>query len=294
MTSTINESTAVLTNVEDLSITNTNASNTDGGYVDVAGTFVTLNRVGIVGFKHNLILDQTELADFTDCLFEIPLTGWVWLVNDASYTPAALSGFTNRIGFHHCQFNGTAGAVLDDGGYVHAFNDCNFNGGGNHIRAAAVVGLKISGGEYESASATNFSFHSTTWQGVSVGNCLNVDIGGGAVIVPTIGNTCIDFVTLGISAVTLGNIYLGNTTNTKISGVTNVGSLTLVGPFINGGGGPTISGSATVMQNLNHENTSLYFPPISSAGVQNNVLFQNSATGRLSFKDSSGVVNALY
>jgi len=294
MTSTINASTAVLTNVEDLTITNTNALNTNGGYVDVAGTFVTLNRVGIVGFKHCLILDQTELADFTDCLFEIPLTGWVWLVNDSSYTPTALSGFTNRIGFHHCQFNGTAGAVLDDGGYVHAFNDCNFNGGGNHIRAAAVVGLKISGGEYESASSANFSFHSTTWQGVSVGNCLNVDIGGGAVIVPTIGNTCIDFVTLNISAVTLGNIYLGNTANTKISGVSNVASLTIVGPLVNGGGGPTISGSAALMQNLQYESTSLYFPPISSAGVQNNVLFQDSATGKLSFKDSSGAVNALY
>ena len=294
MTSTINGSTAVLTNVEDLSIVNTNPSNTNGGYVDVAGTFVTLNRVGIAGFKHCLILDQTELADFTDCLFEIPLTGWVWLVNDSSYTPTALSGFTNRIGFHHCQFNGTTGAVLDDGGYVHAFNDCNFNGGGNHIRAAAVTGLKINGGEYESASAAIFSFHSTTWQGNSVGNCLNVDIGGGAVVVPTLGQTCIDFVTLGISGVTLGNIFLGSTANTKISNVSNVGTLTIVGPLVNGGGGPTISGSATYMQNLQYESASLYFPQISASAVGNNVLFQDVATGKLSFKDSTGVVNALY
>jgi hypothetical protein len=294
ISSTINGSTAVLTNVEDLTIQNTNASNTDGGYVDVAGTFVTLNRVQIAGFKHCLILDQTELADFTDCLFEIPLTSWVWLVNDGTYTPGSLSGFTNRIGFHHCQFNGTTAAVLDDGGYVHAFNDCNFNGGGNHIRAAAVIGLKISGGEYESSSSTNFEFHSTSWQGLSVGVCINVDIGGGAVIVPTLGQSCIDFVALGISAVTIGNVYLGNTVNTKISNIANVGALTIVGPVINAGGGPTTSGSATFMQNLLFSNTSLYFPPISAAGVFNNVLFQDSATGKLSFKDSSGVVNALY
>jgi len=294
MSSTINGSTAVLTNVEDLTIQNTNALNTNGGYVDVAGTFVTLNRVGLAGFKHCLILDQTELADFTDCLFEVPLTSWVWLVNDGTYTPGSLSGFTNRIGFHHCQFNGITASVLDDGGYVHAFNDCNFNGGVNHIRAAAVTGLKISGGEYEGASAANFSFHSTSWQGLSVGNCLNVDFGGAAVIVPTVGNTCIDFVTLGISGVTIGNVFLGNTVNTKISNVSNVGVLTITGPTVNGGGGPTISGSATYMQNLQFDNTSLYFPPISAAGVFNNVLFQNSATGKLSFKDSSGVVNALY
>ena len=293
-TSTINGSTAVLTNVEDLTIQNTNALNTDGGYVDVAGTFVTLNRVQIAGFKHNLILDQTELADFTDCLFEIPLTGWVWLVNDASYTPTSVSGFTNRIGFHHCQFNGTTASVLDDGGYAHAFNDCNFNGGVNQIRAAAVIGLKISGGEYESASSTNFEFHSTTWQGGSVGNCLNVDIGGGAIIVPTVGNTCINFASSGISCVTIGNVFLGNTTNTKISNVSNVGALTITGPTLNGGGGPTISGSATYMQNLQFDNTSLYFPPISASGVFNNVLFQDAATGKLSFKDGTGVVNALY
>ena len=294
MTSTINGSTAVFTNVEDLLIKNTNASNVDGGYVDVAGTFVRMERVGIEGFKHNLILDQTELADFTDVDFEIPLTSWVWLVNDSSYTPTALSGFTNRIGFHHCQFNGTTASVFDDGGYVHAFNDCNFNGGGNHIRAAAVIGLKISGGEYESASSTNFSFHSTTWQGASVGVCINVDIGGGAVIVPTVGQTCIDFVALGPSAVTIGNVYLGNTANTKISNVANVGALTIVGPVINAGGGPTISGSAAYMQNLMESGASLYFAPISASAVLNNVLFQNSATGKLSFKDSSGVVNALY
>jgi hypothetical protein len=143
-------------------------------------------------------------------------------------------------------------------------------------------------------AAANFSFHSTSWQGLSVGNCLNVDIGGAAVIVPTVGNTCIDFVTLGISGVTIGNVFLGNTVNTKISNVGNVGALTITGPTVNGGGGPTISGSATYMQNLQFDNTSLYFPPISAAGVLNNVLFTNSATGKLSFKDSGGVVNALY
>jgi len=292
MRSTINGSTAVLTNVEDLTIKNTNASNVNGGYVDVAGTFVTLNRVQIVGFKHCLILCQTELADFTDCLFEIGLTSVAWLVNDGSYVSGASSGFTNRIGFHHCQFNGKA--VLDDGGVAHAFNDCNFNGGGNNIRACGVGGFKISGGEFESASSDCILFASTSWQGASIGNCLNVFIGDGAYIVPSTGNTCINFSTGGASAVTIGNVFLGNSTNTKISNVSNVGSLTITGPILNGGGGPTISGTASYMQNLQFDNTSLYFPPIASSGVANNVLFTNSATGKLSFKDSGGVVNALY
>lgn len=34
--------------------------------------------------------------------------------------------------------------------------------------------------------------------------------------------------------------------------------------------------------------------PIVQSDVQNNVLFTNIATGKLSFKDSSGVINALY
>ena len=292
MSSTLNGSTAVFTNVEDLLIKNTNASNVDGGYVDVAGTFVRMERVGIEGFKHNLILCQTELADFTDVDFEIPLTSCVWIVNNGAYIAGTLSGFTNRIAFHHCQFNGAG--VLDDGGYAHAFNDCNFNGGGNHIRACGVTGLKISGGEYEAASADCILFSDVSWLGASIGNCLNVFIGDGAVIVPTTGQTCINFSTLGISAVTIGNVFLGNTANTKISNVSNVGALTITGPVLNGGGGPTISGSATYMQNLQYDTTSLYFPPIASSGVQNNVLFTNSATGKLSFKDSGGVVNALY
>lgn len=290
----INASTAALNNVEDLTIKNTNASNVNGGYVDVGGTFVTLNRVQITGFKHCLILCQTELADFTDCLFEIPVTSWAWLVNDGSYVAGAASGFTNRIGFHNCQFNGTTGAVLDDGGYVHAFNDCNFNGGGNHIRACGVNGLKISGGEFESASSTNILFASTSWQGASIGNCLGVFIGNGAFIAPTTGNTCIDFSTSGVSAVQLGQISFGASSNTKISNVSNVGSLVILGALQNNGGGATISGSATYMQNLQFDNTSLYFPPIASSGVQNNVLFTDNSTGKLSFKDSGGVVRALY
>jgi hypothetical protein len=292
MTAPLNASTAVFTLIEDLVISNTNALNTDGGYVDVGGTFVRINRVGIEGFKHNLILCQTELADFTACDFEVPLTSCVWIVNNGAYIPGTLSGFTNRIAFHHCQFNGAG--VLDDGGYAHAFNDCNFNGGGNHIRACGVVGLKISGGEFEAASADCILFSDVSWLGASIGNCLTVDIGGGAIIVPTIGQTCINFSTLGISGVTIGNVFLGNTSNTKISNVSNVGALTIMGNVLNGGGGPTISGSASYMQNLNFDATSLYFPPIESSGVQVNVLFTNSATGKLSFKDSSGVVNALY
>ena len=292
MRSAINSSTSVLTNVEDLTIKNTNSSNVNGGYVDVGGTFVTLNRVQIVGFKHCLILCQTELADFTDCLFEIPIISGAWLVNDGTYVTGASSGFTNRIGFHNCQFNGKG--VLDDGGSVHAFNDCNFNGGANHIRACGVAVLKISGGEYESASSTNILFTNTAWQGASIGNCLGVFIGNGIFISPTTGNTCIDFTTAGISAVQLGQISFGASSNTKISNVTNVGSLVILGALQNNGGGPTISGSATYMQNLQYDNASLYFPPIASSGVQNNVLFTNSATGKLSFKDSGGVVNALY
>jgi len=260
MTSAINASTAVYTSVENIQLWNTNGSNTGGGYVDVGGTFVTLKKLNVIGFKHSGIFDQTELADVEECLFQSPLTSWFWLVNDASFTPTALSSFTNRISFYKNQFNGTAGAVLDDGGYAHSFTDNNFNGGGNHIRACATNGLKINGGEYESASSTIFLFSDTSWQGASLGTNLNLDIGGGAVVIPTLGQSCIQFLGGGHSAVSIGNVVLGNTSAVKILGTSNVGVLNVTGPIQNSGGGATFDGLATYHTELGLAGK-IYLPP---------------------------------
>jgi hypothetical protein len=240
----INSSTIANIYIRDLTIQNTNGSNTGAGFVDVGGTFIELERVQIIGFYHNVILDQSELVDFKTCDFEVPLYSWAWLAN-TTYTGGASAGFTNRIGFHTCQFNGTVGAVLDDGGTAHTFNDCNFNGGSNHIRACGVSGLKINGGEFESASSTNILFSNLAWGGASIGACIGVEIGGAAQIIPSTGQSCINFSASGISQVQLGNITFGTSSAAKVINTSNCGVLNVIGPVHNAGGGNTFDGYAT-------------------------------------------------
>jgi hypothetical protein len=241
----INSSTAVFISLSDITIENTNSLCSGGGFVDVGGTFLHIHKVQIIGFKHSVILDQSELVDIELCDFESPISSWMWLTNDGSHTPGALSNFTNRVTVRACQFNGVTGAILDDGGYAHAYLYNNFNGGGNHIRAAAVNGLTITGGEYESASSTNILISSTTWQGISVGPCIGIDIGGGAQIIPTTGNSCVNFQGSGHSGVSLGQITFGASSAVKIIGTSNIGVLVASGPIQNSGGGNTFDGSAT-------------------------------------------------
>ena len=241
----INSSTAVHIALRDMTIKNTNGANTGGGFADVGGTFVTLHKVRVEGFKYNVIFDQTELADIDLCIFEQPLTGGVWLVNGADHTVGANTEFTNRISINRSQFNSSVGiAIIDDGGVSHTFEDNNYNGWVHHIRRAGGVGLRIDGGEMESATSANIVFTNLTYNsGSGVGQSTAVMIGGGLAIVPSTGNSCISITSIG--QLGLGDLYFGNTSAIKVVGTVNAGSIVSWGAIRNAGGGATFDGLAT-------------------------------------------------
>lgn len=70
MTSTINTSTAVYINVEDMTIRGLDYLGTAAGFCDVGGTYVIVRRVKFLGCIYDCILDQTELAAIDFCTFE--------------------------------------------------------------------------------------------------------------------------------------------------------------------------------------------------------------------------------
>ena len=193
--------------------------------MDVSGTYITLRNVQILGFKYNVIFDQSELADCELCDFENPLTACVWLVNGPDHTTGASYFYTNRISVRNSQFSSTVGSigVIDDGGYAHSFVDNNYNGCTNHFRVAGVIGLKIAGGEFEGATSTNLIFTNTTYNSASsVGSSQSVYIGGGAVILATSTNNIFNASYLG--TVTLDTLTLSST-GTKYVGTANTGGL---------------------------------------------------------------------
>ena len=145
MQSTVNSSSAVHISLRDLSLENTNGSNTDGGFVDNCGTFITLHNVRTVGWKYGVVLDQSELVDIITCDFETPIKAGVWLVNGDEYTATASTQFTNRININSdCQFNGGEFGILDDGGISHNFRENNHNGATvAHIRIAGTYPAAI-------------------------------------------------------------------------------------------------------------------------------------------------------
>jgi hypothetical protein len=142
--------------IEDIGIQNTNAANVGAAYYDTCGTYISLKNVRLGGFKYGAVLDQSELVDIDLCEIGGQNNGGagVWIVDGASLTPGASSGFTNRISVKRCQIDQypTAYGILDDGGAAHVFEDNNYNGGLNHIRVQFAIPVAIRGGEFESAS----------------------------------------------------------------------------------------------------------------------------------------------
>lgn len=263
MSSTINSSVSVQTSVENLQIKNTNASNTDGAYADVGGTFVNFFNVYFNGFKYGLILDQTELATVRQCQFANNKRAGLWLVNGSEYTTGALGLFTNRIAVTECQFNegATAYCVIDDGGYAHSFKDNNFNGGLNSMLIAAVEPITIADNEFESAAGTNIIFSGTTAGGVSVGQSINALLQSN-IIVPQAGQSCISCVS-GPAELVMVNNSLGNSTAAKIIG------LSLVARFVDLGnhnlGGPFSTGTPTTQ--FRDADTGSFTPVITFGGA---------------------------
>lgn len=236
MTSPINSSTAVYTVCEHLRIWNTNAANTGGGYVDVGGTYAIVRNVHVWGFKFGVIFDQTELSDILDCLMANQTGACIWMVNSDEHTPLASYGFTNRVTVQRCQLSAaaTAPAVVDDGGYAHAYRDNNYNGSKNHLVLAGTKNCMIDGGEFETAASHNILSNVTSYFGAqAMGQNVNLIIQN-ACIVPTAGHSCLSCVS-GAPITLIGN-YFGATAVPKIVGTANCYSMILVGNFSADGG----------------------------------------------------------
>jgi hypothetical protein len=80
-------STPVYTALENLSIKNTNASNTGAAYVNINGTYTQAKSCDFIGFKFGVIHDGGEVADYDWCNFNTNLTAGMWITNGADHTP---------------------------------------------------------------------------------------------------------------------------------------------------------------------------------------------------------------
>lgn len=171
MSSPINSSTAVHIQLRNITLQNTNPANTDGGFVDICGTFVDIYDSRIIGYKYCVILDQTELANIFNLDCESPLKAGIWLTNGPSYSPGAAVQFTNRIMIGGGQFNGGQYGIIDDGGYSHDFKiGNNFNGQSiAAIRQAGAPNANISGSEFEGSPISIILTYTTEQDGYGVG-----------------------------------------------------------------------------------------------------------------------------
>ena len=273
MTSPINSSTGVYTGVYNLGITCTNSSNTDGGYVDVGGTYVNLQNVAITGFKYGVIFDQTELGEINLCYLNNQLYAGIWLVNGSEYSAGASALFTNRISVQKCQINqgNTVYGILDDGGYSHNFDTNNFNGCLTHVYVCGVSPLNISNSEMESAASTNIVLNYINPSSVTKGQCTNVTIQNN-IIAPTTGHSCINGASVG-SLVCINN-YFGNSSAEKIIGA-SIAQLVQLGN-ISGGGGALVN--ATITYQFSNSDIGTFTPAINFSGASVGVTY-SSQTG---------------
>jgi hypothetical protein len=222
-----------------------NGSNQGAAFYDNCGTQIRIRHVKAYRFKYGLVCDQTELIDVSECdLSPADMGGaCVWLVNGTALRAGNLGGFTNRISVRRCQINAGASVygILDDGGTAHAFADNNYNGCLQHIRAAGVLGLSVTGGEFESAVGPNVWLGFTALAGYGVGSCGAVHFNA-PVVVPTPGNPCVDI--FGAGTITFTTPFFGNSTSAKVVGAANAFAICSVGA-VSGGGGPIFDGEAT-------------------------------------------------
>lgn len=248
----INSSTRVNTYFHDLQLHNTNAGNTGGGYVDVAGTFVRVHNIYIKGFKYGIIFDQTELGSVMFSQLEFPILAGLWLVNKDDHTCGGLGQFTNRIAVKENQFNDGSIQLIDDGGVSHDISNNNFNGGATHIRIAGTVSARIGINEMEGAASTAIMFESNTQAGTGVGGPASTSVENN-LIVPVEGQAAISIASA--AELTLFNNFFGNNPAVKVTGVANVNKLVSINNG-NGGGGATFDGK-----------TQKYFEVLSDASL---------------------------
>jgi hypothetical protein len=267
-----NSSTSSEISVEHIGFHCANAANFGAAFYDNCGAYVSLRNIAASGFRYCVVFDQTEVSDLTECNLS-PSDGagaCVWLVNGADLTPGNSGGFTNRITVGKCQLNGppSTHGILDDGGNAHAFVDNNYNGCVRHIRAAGVCGLRIVGGEFESAAAECIQFSDRTLGGVGAGQCAAVYLGGGAEIVPAAGQHAVLAMSLG--DIVIDGVFFGNTPATKFAGAGNCFAIYSIGT-LSGGGGAIFDRHAT-----NHFQIG---PDGADMAVKTNMAFRSTGGG---------------
>ncbi len=180
-TATINTNTRKNLLLSDCALYTLQAASTGAGFVDVAGAYLTLQRVLIQGFLHQVIFDGTAHVLVTACEFLSGInagTG-VWLTNGPDHTALADPGFTNVLTFINCQFNltgtpTTVTHVRDDGGANHTFLGCNFNTGAYGVRACNTSSLVLEGNFFEGQSTHAVELASLTAVG---GDFVNANYG---------------------------------------------------------------------------------------------------------------------
>lgn len=280
----INSSTAANISVEGITFKNANRNSGKGCFADTGSTDLKFRHCAFVGSDRGLILDQSELVDVSECDFEgvASQTTLAWLVNGADRNVGASGSFTNRISFQRCQFNGQTGTTLiaDDGGADHSYVDNNYNGGATHIRAAAVEGLSIVRGEFESATAASIILQTTRLGGGAGGSSSPVHLDRPFIVPGGTGQNCVTCFAVG--QLIINAPFLGNTTAVKIAGTANVNGIYAMG-IHNGGGGANFDGFAT-----NHWE-------VGSGGTINTNLTRTVATGKqFVFDDVSGTTFQSY
>lgn len=290
----VNSSTTVDITIQDCWIACNNGSNTGGGFVDLGGTFVRIKNCKFEGFKHQVIFDQTELADIDDgCDFYNPLQDCVWLVNGPDHTIGASTLYTNRISIKNCQFNadnGAAIAIVDDGGVTHSFVDNNYQGFVTQIRSAAGQGLSIRGGEFEGASGLPITFATTTYAGTAVTETVSPSIHD-VFIIAAAGLNCIKFFSgSGGGATIMGGTLRSNVA--AIAGVSSIDSIVCIGPK-NDGGGALLDANATVNTVVSDDSgTTIAQPAWINATYQNGWVDYHASYHSVGYyKDPFGVVH---
>lgn len=226
----INSSTNALVSIDSMGIYASNAGNTGIGFLQVGGHFVTLKNVFVYGFKYNVVFNQTEVSVLEDCFLENAITAELWLVNggDMAAYPTASQGYTNRISVVRTAFDArsTAYCVIDDGGVAHTYEDCNYNGGLQHMRCAGQGEATISGGEFELAVGPCITFQDTTLLGTSVGQSSGILIQANAFL-PAAAQNCIQYIAAA-STIHLSNSFGASSAAPSIA-ITNLTHLLSLG-----------------------------------------------------------------
>lgn len=222
---TINGSHRSCITIRDMTLKLTNASNRGACFYSQCSTFLNFIDVFFNGGKYGLIRDQDEVSYELGCAFEAQTSIGLWYVNGADINPSALALFTNQLKTIACQFNeGSAYALVHDGGYDYLATGNNFNGGG--IRIAGTQTCALIGGEYESVSGRAVLQVRTTTLSGGVSGSAYFSISGG-IWASVAGQVAIDIT--GAAAFSLNNSPIFAVSNSggvtsAITGMSTVGS----------------------------------------------------------------------